>query len=124
MRFKQPAAVAVVLAALVVGGCSSSDGVELSELGAEGRELALSRGCSACHGQNGEGGVGPAWIGLFGSEVELESGETKTADDGYVRTSIVDPEFEVVAGSTITMPTTPLSEAEVDALVAYIKELQ
>jgi cytochrome c oxidase subunit 2 len=77
----------------------------------------------ACHGNNGEGGIGPAWIGLAGSEVALEDGSTVIADAEYLRRSIVDPDSQIVAGYTIRMPKTELTESEVAALVAYIEEL-
>ena len=109
--------------ALLVGGCGGA-GLELSETGARGQEIAATRGCMACHGEDGVGDVGPAWQGLFGSRVLLEGGATVAVDEDYLRRAIVDPESEVVAGVTITMPTTSLTEAEVAALIVYIKELE
>ncbi len=117
------ASIALVIA-LLVAACSPSSDLELSELAAQGRDIAQGGGCAACHGADGEGGVGPAWVGLFGSTVELESGETAIADEQYLRVAIVEPEAQVVAGSTITMPTTILSDEDVAALVEYIKELK
>lgn len=86
--------------------------------------MARSKGCAACHGNSGEGSVGPAWIGLAGSTVELADGSTVVADASYLRRSITDPEAQVVAGVTITMPTTDLSDSEVAALIAYIQEIE
>ncbi len=83
----------------------------------------LLRGCTACHGDNGEGRVGPAWAGLVGSVIDLEDGSTVTADAAYIRRSITDPQADIVAGVTISMPTSDLSEDEVSSLVAYIEEL-
>ncbi|MCP3994091.1 MAG: cytochrome c [bacterium] len=113
----------VIAAAVVVGGCGAGS-TGLSEIAAQGREIAATRGCMACHGEDGEGDVGPTWQGLFGSQVLLDGGTTVTADSDYLRRSIVDPESEVVAGVTITMPTASLTDAEVEALVEYIKELE
>lgn len=115
----------VTAVALALSGCGSSEPTrELSELGAQGREIALSRGCSACHGENGEGSVGPAWEGLAGSTVALEGGGAVIADTEYLRRALIDPQAEVVEGSTIAMPVTALSEAELVALIAYIEELR
>ena len=112
-----------LLAALArCGGGSVAE--DLSPQAARGHELARSKGCAACHGDLGEGGLGPAWIGLAGSEVELEDGSIVVADGEYLRRSITDPETQVVSGYTITMPTTKLSEPEVEALIAFIQELQ
>ncbi len=111
----------LVLAAAACGG--SEPDLDLSDAAREGREVALNRGCAACHGEDGEGGVGPTWQGLFGSMVALEGGGSTTADDAYLRRAIVDPDAEVVAGVTISMPVNNLSDREVEALIAYIKEL-
>jgi cytochrome c oxidase subunit 2 len=112
-------------ALLILAGCGAAEpDRDLSPQAAAGREVALDKGCAACHGSNGEGGVGPPWIGLAGSTVELEGGGTVVADAGYLRRSIVDPEAEVVAGWTVKMPVTELSDDEVNALIAYIQELR
>ncbi len=122
MRKRQAVFVAALLPAMPACGDDGSD--DLSPLASEGRDLAMAKGCAACHGDLGEGGVGPAWIGLGGSEVELEDGATVTADSDYLRRSIADPEAQAVSGFTITMPTTDLSDTEVSALMAYIQELE
>ena len=108
---------------LALGGCGSPEPA-LSELAGQGREFSLSHGCSACHGDDGEGGVGPAWQGLAGSTVALEGGGAVVADEGYLRRAIVAPEAEIVAGATIAMPVTELSANQIAALIAYIEELQ
>lgn len=123
MNWRRKALWLAATAVVTVGGCGDA-GPELSELAAQGQELAATRGCAACHGESGEGDVGPAWQGLFGSQVLLEGGSTVIADEDYLRQAIIDPESEVVAGVTITMPTTSLTDSEVKALVAYIKELE
>lgn len=116
---------ALVAIAIAVGACGGSEPTrELSEEAAAGREIALSRGCSACHGENGEGGVGPAWEGLAGSTVALEGGGAVVVDTEYLRRALVDPQAEIVEGATIAMPVTALSEAEIVALIAYIEELR
>ncbi len=84
----------------------------------------MSKGCAACHGDVGDGGVGPAWTGLAGSDVELADGSSVKADAEYLRRSITDPEPQVVAGFTINMLTTELTDPEVSALIAYIQELK
>lgn len=112
-------------ALLVVAGCGAAEpDRELTPQAAAGREVALDKGCTACHGDNGEGGVGPPWIGLAGATVELEGGGTVVADAAYLRRSIVDPQADTVAGMTVRMPATELSDGEVDALIAYIQELR
>ena len=124
MERKRSALIILLGIALALSACSGGEPAsDLSAAAREGRAVALDRGCAACHGEKGEGGVGPGWRGLFGSAVELEGGASVLADDAYLRQAIVDPDSEVVAGSTISMPVTNLSDREVEALIAYIKEL-
>lgn len=117
----------IAILALAIGlaaaGCSGGE-EELTGLAAEGRTIAANAGCVACHGANGQGGVGPAWVGLAGSSVKLEDGSTVEADTAYLRRAIVSPDAEIVAGFTVMMPAAQLTEAEVDALLAYIEELR
>ena len=101
------------------GSADGSDGAAVDR----GQELARTRGCAACHGADGQGGLGPAWTDLAGSTVTLEDGSTVTADDAYLTESIVDPTAKVVDGFAVTMPKTDLSDAEVADLVAYIESL-
>lgn len=118
-----PAGLAALLLGLGLSACGSND-PPLPPLAAEGREIARDSGCSACHGRNGDGGVGPAWVGLYGGSVELEGGEEITVDDDYLRRSITDPAAEKVAGFSVVMPNNNLEGDEIEAVLAYIRELQ
>jgi cytochrome c oxidase subunit 2 len=116
------ARVTLLLMAAAASGSSSSD--ELSEAGQRGRGVANSSGCASCHGPDGQGGVGPKWTDLAGSEVTLSDGRVVVADDAYLTTAIVDPGAEFVAGFTVQMPTNALSDDEVADVIAYIKDLR
>lgn len=105
---------------IALAACGSSDG--LSPLATEGKQLLTSQGCAACHGSEGEGGIGPALAGLAGSTVELDDGTTVVADTDYLRTAILDPGAQIVAGYEIRMPENALTDAEVDAVIAWIEE--
>jgi cytochrome c oxidase subunit 2 len=111
-----------VLLAFGIASCGGDD-TTLSEVGQLGKNTANANGCASCHGANGQGGVGPTWIGLAGSTVELTDGTTLVADDEYLLRAILEPDAEEVAGYTIKMPTNGLSEAEAATIVTYIKEL-
>jgi mono/diheme cytochrome c family protein len=90
-----------------------------------GRQLAGAQ-CAACHTTDGSTGVGPSWQGLFGSEITLESGETITADEAYIRESILDPNAKVHEGFPASvMPSFDgvLTDAQIDQLIAYIRTL-
>ncbi len=90
-----------------------------------GAKLAEEQGCLSCHSLDGSVLVGPSWLGLFGSERQLEDGTVVVADEEYLRNSILDPESQVVAGFPKVMPPayTMLSDTDVDAVVEYIKSL-
>jgi cytochrome c oxidase subunit 2 len=114
--------VAALAAACGNGGAGASD--SLSPAAEHGQQLARTSGCTACHGANGQGGVGPAWTGALGSTVKLTDGSTVTVDEAYLTRSIKDPEAQVVAGSSVAMPKNDLSDQDVADLVAYISALK
>ncbi|PRX10083.1 UNVERIFIED_ORG: cytochrome c oxidase subunit 2 [Martelella mediterranea] len=93
-------------------------------LAAEGEKLFRSNGCSGCHGPAATVKA-PDLEGLYGSPVPLADGSIVTADDQYVRDSILLPQSQIAAGYPPIMPTfkNVLSEDEVMKLVAYIKSL-
>ncbi|HUS41237.1 MAG TPA: cytochrome c [Ilumatobacteraceae bacterium] len=90
---------------------------------ANGEVLARSKGCAGCHGPDFDGGAGPGWIGLAGSEVELVDGSVVVADTDYLVRAIADPSAELVADYTLKMPANNLSDAEIVDIVAYIESL-
>jgi mono/diheme cytochrome c family protein len=114
----------VVLAAANCGG--DDDGgaaVQLSGAAEEGRQIARNSGCSACHGADGQGGIGPGWAGDLGKQVELTDGSTVTVDEAYLKRSIADPSAQVHAGFNVSMPENELTEEEIDKVVTYIVSL-
>ena len=115
------APMAVALGLMV--GCAGDD-LDLTDAGRAGQDVAKDAGCAACHGGTGNGGVGPAWAGLYGADVELADGRVVVADDEYLRRSIRDPQADIVAGYTLQMPENNLSDAQIDAVLTYIRELQ
>ncbi len=105
------------------GGNDATAEIELPPAAAEGRDVYRSKGCAACHGSNAEGGVAPPLAGLFGTEVPIQGGDPVIADRDYLVESIVDPGAKRVDGYNLPMPTTKLSDDEIDAVIAYIEEL-
>ena len=91
-----------------------------------GQQLFQTLGCVSCHGATGEGGRGPALNGLFGRETQLVGGQKITADEAYIRESILNPQAQLVDGFGPIMPTFQgqISEDQLVQLVAYIKSLQ
>jgi cytochrome c oxidase subunit 2 len=125
--FRSLVTAGVLLAAVLLAACGSGDDAGdagLSELAQRGKQVAADTGCTACHGSDGRGGVGPGWVGLAGSTVTLEDGSQVTADDAYLRRAITDPQAEIVEGYSVKMPEYPnLTDEDLDALVAYMTEL-
>jgi cytochrome c oxidase subunit 2 len=93
-------------------------------LPAAGKEMFVSLGCATCHRFDTQG-RGPNLINVYNKKVLLEDGRTVTADDDYLRESILNPGAKVVAGFKPVMPTFQglVNEDQLNALVAYIKTL-
>ena len=86
-----------------------------------GGALAQSKGCVACHSIDGRTIVGPTWKGLYGKTETFVDGATAKVDDEFLKRFIRDPAARPIKGFAPVMPKVELSDAEVDALVAYIK---
>ena len=101
-----------------------SGGVSGQPLAVTGQRLFAELGCSTCHRPDSQG-RGPDLQGRFDKPVKLEDGTTVTADENYVRESIMSPGAKVVAGFKPIMPTFQgmVSEEQLNALVAFIKSL-
>jgi len=91
-----------------------------------GQQLFQSLGCVSCHGANGEGGRGPALLGVFNSNVVLSGNQTVKADEGYLRESITNPQAKIVNGFGPIMPSFQgqISEEEIIAFTAFLEELK
>ena len=90
----------------------------------EGRRLFRDKGCSGCHEGNSIVHA-PPLEGIYGKQVPLNSGEVVTADDQYIRDSILLPGKQISAGYDNLMPsfTGHISEAEIMQVIAYLKSL-
>jgi len=100
------------------------EGAVTESMASEGAKFFRSLGCSGCH--SAESSVrAPLLDGVFGHQVPLESGKVITADERYIRDSILLPASEVVAGYKPVMPTFEgkIGEDELLKIIAYIKSL-
>jgi cytochrome c oxidase subunit 2 len=90
-----------------------------------GQQLYQTVGCASCHGNNGEGGRGPALLGVFSSNVQLSTGQTIRADEAYIRESILNPQAKLASGFGPIMPTFQgvFNEEQIVQLLAYVKSL-
>jgi cytochrome c oxidase subunit 2 len=93
-------------------------------LSGTGEQVFAQLGCATCHRAQGIS-RGPTLAALYGSRVQLEDGRTVTADENYIRESILDPGAKIVNGYKPIMPTFQglVSEEQLNALVAYVKSL-
>ena len=100
------------------------NGGNTGPLSATGEKVFAELGCATCHRSDTQG-RGPNLAGLFGRPVQLEDGRMVTADENYVRESILDPGAKVVKGFKPVMPTFQglVSEEQLNALVAYVKSM-
>jgi cytochrome c oxidase subunit II len=91
----------------------------------QGERLFEQLGCSGCHLVERQG-RGPSLRGLYGSRVQLGSGQSVQADDAYIRESILNPNAKVVTSyQPNIMPSFQgqVSEEQILQLVVYIKSL-
>jgi cytochrome c oxidase subunit 2 len=103
--------------AWLAGGATGS-------LAAAGEQLFQQLGCSTCHRSDALA-RGPNLQGLFGSPVRLAGGQVVTANESYLRESIVTPSAKVVDGFQPIMPTYQglIEEEGLMQLIAYIRSL-
>ena len=101
-----------------------NEGGATGSLASNGQQLFQQLGCATCHRFDTQG-RGPNLAGLFGKPVLLEDGRTVTADENYLRESILNPGAKIVSGFKPIMPSFQgqVSEESLMALVAYIKSL-
>jgi cytochrome c oxidase subunit 2 len=103
----------------------ASGGGTQGTLAEQGEKLFQQFGCSTCHLLDQQGRC-PMLRGLYNKPVQLNDGRTVTADDAYIRESILDPNAKIAAAfEPNIMPVFKgqVSEENVIQLVAYIKSL-
>ncbi len=92
--------------------------------GSPGEALFTQLGCSGCHGP-ANSALAPTLHGIYGKPVQLEGGQMVTADDAYIRESILDPKAKVVKGFQPVMPSFQgrVTDEQINQIIAYIKSL-
>lgn len=94
--------------------------------GPDGAKLFQDKGCIACHSVDGSPKVGPTLKGVFGRRLTVTTGGREreiTADEAYLRKSLLDPQADIVKGFPPVMPPQKgaFTDAELDALINYLK---
>jgi cytochrome c oxidase subunit II len=103
----------------LAGGRSTGTAVQ------NGERLFSDLTCITCHKADSTG-RGPSLLGVFGSQVELSDGRRVTADENYLRESIMNSQAKIVKGYQGLMPAFQgmVSEENLMQLVAYIRTLK
>jgi cytochrome c oxidase subunit II len=92
-----------------------------------GFKLLKDNGCVGCHSLDGTKIVGPSFKGLFGSKHKVLTNGTEreiTADEEYIKNSILDPNKDVVKDfpQGLMQPyKTVLKDKDIQAIVDYFK---
>ncbi|MBK8218760.1 MAG: cytochrome c oxidase subunit II [Myxococcales bacterium] len=102
---------------------------EFASLGVEGpakwgESLFKKNNCTSCHSVDGSKIVGPSMKGIFGTPQPTNAGSI-VADENYLRESILKPQAKIVTGfENAQMPPFVFKDAQIDALIAYIKSVK
>jgi cytochrome c oxidase subunit 2 len=101
-----------------------SGGAAEGSLASIGEKLFADLACNTCHRPDSRG-RGPVLGNIFGGPVQLHDGSIVTADENYVRESILQPASRVTAGFQPVMPAFQglISEEQLLALIEYVKSL-
>lgn len=96
-------------------------------LAKQGEKLVAGLGCTSCHAADGASKVGPTYRGLYGRERLLADGSRVIADDNYIREKIEFPTKRTLqgyVGGVMPSYAGQLDEPQLNAVIAYIKELK
>lgn len=81
--------------------------------------------CKSCHSIDGTKVVGPSLKALYGKARRFTDGTSVTADDDYLRKSMLSPNAQIVEGYTPLMPAqSGLKDAQIRSLIEFIKTLK
>ncbi|MGE5238607.1 MAG: cytochrome c oxidase subunit II [Chloroflexota bacterium] len=100
---------------------------EVTGPGEKGLAILKEKGCLGCHSTDGSRKVGPTLKGILGHKVRVLTGGEEhdvTADEAYIKRSILHPEADVVKGYPPIMPTISLTAEELQTLTDYLKTLK
>jgi len=94
-----------------------------------GSALLNVKGCLACHTTDGTPKIGPTFKGVFGrKETVVRDGKEReiVVDEAFIKQSILQPDIDRVKGFPPIMPSQKggLTDAEVDAIIEYLKALK
>lgn len=93
---------------------------------ANGEKIFNKMACITCHSLDGSKSHGPTLKNLFNSKRQIKGHKQPlTADDSYLRESILNPNAKIVQGFPENyMPAFQLDKNQVEALILYIKTIK
>ena len=102
---------------------------DISEEAKLGKALYASKTCNACHSLDGSKLVGPSFKGLYGRKEKMADGKEITANDAYIKNSILKPNDQIVEGYAPAMPSfaegpLKLSDEDISNIIEFIKTLK
>lgn len=107
---------------VAAAGASAQDAATM--LANAGKQVFAAKACVACHSTaDMTVKTCPPLKSLFGRVEEMMDGSKVTVDEDYVVESIRKPLAKIVKGFPPAMPVIVVDDAEVGALVAYLKTL-
>lgn len=91
-----------------------------------GKVIYQTRLCITCHSIDGSKLIGPSFKGLYGRSAKLADGSSYTADDAYIKHSILKPADQVVEGYQPVMPAFEgqLDDKQIADVIEYMKTLK
>ena len=115
-----------LISVLLVGGCSRAPDVEVPRVNAadaqEGETIFQTR-CFVCHGREGRGN-GPASTGLGATVRDLTNPSWQGSTSDETIRSVVRNGGQAAGGSIAMAPNRDLSDAQIQSLVRYIRQLR
>jgi cytochrome c oxidase subunit 2 len=93
-------------------------------LASQGEKLFQKYACNTCH-LEAPGARGPSLAGIYGKTIQLVGGGTVSAEENYIRESILNPQAKIAAGYQPIMPTFQgqVNEDDLIRLIAYIRSI-
>jgi cytochrome c oxidase subunit II len=110
---------------LALAGCGEQTQQSTTALSPSerGSQVVTSLGCVACHSLDGRRGVGPSWLGIYGTTRTFADGSSAVADDEYLRRSMLEPGAQVVESYDNVMLPAAVNDAQIADIIALITEL-
>ncbi len=93
----------------------------------KGEKILTEKGCLGCHSLDGTAKIGPTFKGIYGArETVVTKGMERniTADEEYLRRSIVAPKADIVKGYPDIMPVMPVAPEELEAIIEYLETVK